>query len=80
MFVCNPVSGPEDGHLRQHQPVLFAVRGRCRSGLTKWGFTREVADCLVFMDAGAIVEAASPDTFFDNPKSDRAKLFLEQIP
>ena len=43
------------------------------------GFARKVADLMVFMDEGQIVEAAPPDIFFDNPESDRTKLFLSQI-
>ncbi len=43
------------------------------------GFARKVADQMVFMDGGEIVEAAPPDAFFDAPKSDRTKLFLERI-
>jgi general L-amino acid transport system ATP-binding protein len=43
------------------------------------GFAREVADTMVFMDDGEVVESASPDEFFSNPKSDRTKLFLSQI-
>ncbi len=43
------------------------------------GFARSVADNVVFMDQGEIVETGPPETFFDNPKSDRTKLFLEQI-
>jgi len=43
------------------------------------GFAKTVADRVVFMDAGEIVEAAPPETFFDAPKTDRAKLFLSQI-
>ncbi len=43
------------------------------------GFARSVADKVVFMDEGEIVETGPPGTFFDNPKSDRTKLFLEQI-
>lgn len=43
-------------------------------------FAREVADRLVFMDAGEIVEVTTPDTFFDNPETDRAKLFQKQLP
>ncbi|CAN1558251.1 GlnQ ABC-type polar amino acid transport system, ATPase component [Rhabdaerophilaceae bacterium] len=43
------------------------------------GFARKVADTMVFMDAGEIVEVAPPEVFFANPKSDRAKLFLSQI-
>jgi len=43
------------------------------------GFARSVADKVVFMDQGEIVETGPPETFFDNPKSDRTRLFLEQI-
>ena len=43
------------------------------------GFARSIADAVVFMDNGEIVEADRPDAFFNNPKSDRTKLFLSQI-
>ena len=43
------------------------------------GFAREVADTMVFMDDGEVVESAPPVDFFSNPKSDRTKLFLSQI-
>ena len=43
------------------------------------GFARKVADRIVFMDHGEIVEIAKPETFFNNPVSDRAKLFLSQL-
>jgi len=43
------------------------------------GFAKTVADRVVFMDQGEIVEAAPPATFFEAPKTDRAKLFLSQI-
>jgi len=43
------------------------------------GFAREVADTMVFMDDGEVVESASPEEFFSNPKSERTKLFLSQI-
>ena len=43
------------------------------------GFARLVADLIVFMDVGEIVESNPPDEFFRNPRSDRTKLFLEQI-
>jgi ABC-type polar amino acid transport system ATPase subunit len=43
------------------------------------GFAREVADTMVFMDEGEIIERAPPKEFFDNPKSDRTKLFLSRI-
>ena len=43
------------------------------------GFAKTVADQMIFMDEGRIVEQASPDQFFNNPKNDRTKLFLSQI-
>ena len=43
------------------------------------GFAKTVADRMVFMDEGRIVEQAIPDKFFNNPDSDRTKLFLSQI-
>ena len=43
------------------------------------GFARTVADCIVFMDQGEIVETGAPKEFFAAPKTDRAKLFLSQI-
>ena len=43
------------------------------------GFAKTVADQMIFMDEGRIVEQASPDEFFNNPKSARTKLFLSQI-
>jgi len=43
------------------------------------GFARQVANRVVFMDAGQIIEAAPPEEFFSNPKHERTKLFLSQI-
>jgi len=43
------------------------------------GFAREVADRIVFMDAGEIVEENTPEEFFKNPKTERAKKFLSEI-
>jgi len=43
------------------------------------GFAKEVGDRIVFMDQGVIVEENSPEDFFNNPKSDRAKQFLNEI-
>ncbi len=43
------------------------------------GFARKVADTMVFMEAGRIVEVAEPEKFFTNPESERCKLFLGQI-
>ncbi len=43
------------------------------------GFAKTVADRVIFMDAGEIVEENTPDKFFDNPETDRLQLFLSQI-
>src|SRR5690606_13698959 len=43
------------------------------------GFARKVADRVIFMDRGEIIEENTPDAFFDNPQSERTKLFLSQI-
>ena len=65
--------------------VLDVMTDLAREGMTmicvthEMGFARSVADNVVFMDEGEIVETGPPKTFFDNPKSERTKLFLEQI-
>ncbi|MGF1648815.1 MAG: amino acid ABC transporter ATP-binding protein [Hyphomicrobiaceae bacterium] len=65
--------------------VLDTMIELARSGMTmlcvthEMGFARAVADRVIFMDQGEIVEQADPETFFSNPKSDRTKLFLSQI-
>jgi ABC-type polar amino acid transport system ATPase subunit len=65
--------------------VLEVMIDLAKEGMTmicvthEMGFARSVADNVVFMDQGEIVETGPPETFFDNPKSDRTKLFLEQI-
>lgn len=43
------------------------------------GFARKVADLIIFMDDGEIVEAAQPQAFFENPQNERTRLFLSQI-
>ena len=65
--------------------VLDAMVNLAKGGMTmivvthEMGFAKTVADRMVFMDEGKIVEEASPDKFFNNPESDRTKLFLSQI-
>jgi general L-amino acid transport system ATP-binding protein len=65
--------------------VLDVMIGLARDGMTmvcvthEMGFARTVADSMIFMDRGEIVEVATPQEFFANPKSDRTKLFLSQI-
>jgi general L-amino acid transport system ATP-binding protein len=43
------------------------------------GFARKIADCVIFMDNGQIVEKNNPEDFFNNPKNERTQLFLKQI-
>jgi|TARA_B110000116_G_C16707832_1_gene522972 general L-amino acid transport system ATP-binding protein len=65
--------------------VLDVMVGLAEEGMTmivvthEMGFAKTVADRMVFMDEGKIVEQAVPDKFFNNPESDRTKLFLSQI-
>ncbi len=60
--------------------IELAKEGRTMICVThEMGFAKKVADRVIFMDAGQIVEENTPDEFFDNPQSDRLKLFLEQI-
>ncbi len=65
--------------------VLEVMVTLAREGMTmvvvthEMGFAREVADQVVFMDEGAIVEQGPPDHFFDNPTHERTIKFLEQI-
>ena len=65
--------------------VLDVMTDLARDGMTmivvthEMGFARSVADNMVFMDNGEIVEMNPPAEFFDNPKSERTKLFLSQI-
>ena len=65
--------------------VLDVMTELARQGMTmivvthEMGFARSVADLMVFMDRGEIVEQSPPSEFFSNPQSDRTKLFLSQI-
>ena len=65
--------------------VLDVMKELAKSGMTmivvthEMGFAKEVADYMIFMDEGKIVERAKTKEFFENPKSDRTKLFLSQI-
>lgn len=65
--------------------VLKVMKDLAQSGMTmmcvthEMGFAREVADRIIFVDHGVIVEDAPPEEFFQNPKSERAKQFLAQV-
>ena len=65
--------------------VLDTMIGLAETGMTmvcvthEMGFAKKVADRVVFMDRGEVVEAGPPGELFDNPRTDRLKLFLSQI-
>jgi aspartate/glutamate/glutamine transport system ATP-binding protein len=65
--------------------VLDAMKDLVKDGMTmvvvthEMGFAREVAQRVVFMDKGSIVEEAEPEVFFAHPKEERTKLFLSKI-
>ena len=65
--------------------VLDVMKALAKEGMTmvvvthEMGFAKEVGDRIIFMDHGQILEEAIPAEFFDNPKEERAKLFLSRI-
>lgn len=65
--------------------VLNVMKGLAEEGMTmvvvthEMGFAREVADRVIFMDGGKIVEEDTPEEIFTNPKEDRTKAFLDKI-
>ena len=65
--------------------VLNVMKDLARDGMTmlcvthEMGFAREVADRVIFVDHGEILEEAPPDVFFTNPKHERTRAFLKEI-
>jgi len=65
--------------------VLDVMIDLAREGMTmlvvthEMGFARTVADRVIFMDEGQIIEENTPDAFFDNPASERAQIFIGQV-
>jgi glutamate transport system ATP-binding protein len=65
--------------------VLDVMKSLANEGMTmvivthEMGFAREAADRVVFMHDGELIEEGEPDTFFTNPKTNRAKEFLSKI-
>ncbi len=82
MLFDEPTSALDPEMIKEVLDVMVEL---ARSGMTmlvvthEMGFARSVADRVVFMDRGEIVEEASPEQFFGNPRSPRTKLFLSQI-
>ena len=82
ILVDEPTSALDPEMIKE---VLDVMVGLAEGGMTmivvthEMGFAKEVADKIIFMDEGQIVEAKSPDDFFNNPESERTKTFLSQI-
>jgi len=82
MLFDDPTSALDPEMIKE---VLDAMVNLAKAGMTmivvthEMGFAKEVADEVIFMDEGMIVERASTKDFFANPKNDRTKLFLSQI-
>jgi general L-amino acid transport system ATP-binding protein len=82
MLFDEPTSALDPEMIKEVLDVMVEL---ARSGMTmlvvthEMGFARSVADRVVFMDRGEIVEEAPPEQFFNNPRSSRTKLFLSQI-
>jgi len=82
MLFDEPTSALDPEMVRE---VLDVMRSLARDGMTmvvvthEVGFAREVADRVVLMDGGHLVESASPDNFFTKPQEERTRKFLSQI-
>ena len=82
MLFDEPTSALDPEMVKEVLDVMteLAVQGMTMLVVThEMGFARAVADRIVFMDEGQIVEAAAPEEFFDKPKSKRLRAFLSQI-
>ena len=82
MLFDEPTSALDPEMIGEVLDVMVALAGE---GMTmicvthEMGFARRIADRVVFMDRGEVVEVASPERFFDAPESDRTRRFLSQI-
>jgi len=82
MLFDEPTSALDPEMIKEVLDVMVEL---AESGMTmivvthEMGFAKTVADSMVFMDGGEIVEIAPPSVFFENPSSERTKLFLSQI-
>ncbi|HYH18095.1 MAG TPA: amino acid ABC transporter ATP-binding protein [Azospirillum sp.] len=82
MLFDEPTSALDPEMVKEVLDVMISL---AESGMTmlcvthEMGFAKSVADRVIFMDRGEIVEQNTPDEFFSNPRSDRTRLFLSQI-
>ncbi len=82
MLFDEPTSALDPEMIKEVLDVMvdLAKRGMTMVVVThEMGFARTAADRVLFMDAGSIVEENTPEEFFTNPQSDRAKDFLGKI-
>ncbi|HEY9572687.1 MAG TPA: amino acid ABC transporter ATP-binding protein [Pusillimonas sp.] len=83
MLFDEPTSALDPEMVKEVLDVMVGLAEE--SGMTmicvthEMGFARKVADRVIFMDQGEIIEENTPDAFFDNPQNERTKLFLSQI-
>ena len=82
MLFDEPTSALDPEMIKEVLDVMVDLAGTGMTMLVvthEMGFARQVAHRVIFMDEGQIVEQNEPETFFNDPKSDRTKLFLSQI-
>ncbi len=83
MLFDEPTSALDPEMVKEVLDVMIGLAEE--SGMTmicvthEMGFARKVADRVIFMDQGEIIEQNTPEAFFDNPQNERTKLFLSQI-
>jgi general L-amino acid transport system ATP-binding protein len=83
MLFDEPTSALDPEMVKEVLDVMVSLAQE--SGMTmicvthEMGFARKVANRVIFMDRGEIIEQNTPDEFFDNPQNERTKLFLSQI-
>jgi len=83
MLFDEPTSALDPEMVKEVLDVMVTLAQE--SGMTmicvthEMGFARKVANRVIFMDRGEIIEQNNPDAFFDNPQNERTKLFLSQI-
>jgi ABC-type polar amino acid transport system ATPase subunit len=82
MLFDEPTSALDPEMIKEVLDVMIEL---AQSGMTmlcvthEMGFARSVADRIIFMDRGEIVEQGPPSTFFNNPREERTRTFLSQI-
>ena len=82
MLFDEPTSALDPEMIKEVLDVMVDLAGMGMTMLVvthEMGFARQIAHRVIFMDEGQIVEQNEPEAFFNNPRSDRTKLFLSQI-